>query len=802
LLPPRPALRAVRRPLRGITLVLPLALLAAVAAVSPAPAAPLRLAAYEFEPADGLPALPDGLDRVAVDAGAPRTLIVQLAERPTAASRSRLERDVEILGYLPDDAYLVRADADAAARLAGDPAVRWTGDWLPAFRISPAIGTLEHRSPDAGDARTLLVWAAGDASAVSDGLAAAGARVVETFRRRIGHRIVVEADPSLVPALANVADVLWIEEKPEFRLWNDRTTWVAQGNVSGQFPIWDQGLHGEGQIATVMDSGLDYNSCWFRDPGKSPGPSHRKVINYTTFGGSPYDGCDTGHGTHVCGTLAGNQTYVNNGVTHANGMATEAKLTLQDVGADDFFSCLLGLVNVPNDLTAAYNASYALDARVHSNSWGSTSNAYDGFAVDIDDFMWAHPDFLVVFAAGNSGPSGSTVGSPGTAKNCITVGATQQTPNQNSMASYSSRGPASDGRTKPTLCLPGGDGSLAITSADNNAGNPPPNTCNSVGSPFYGTSMATPAVSGSAVLVRQYFEDGFYPSGAANAADALSPPAALVKAVLVNTATDMGAADIPNNNEGWGRILLDDALYFDGDARELRIETNAAGLGTGGMASFDYQVEAGEPLEIVLVWTDAPATSGASVALVNDLDLEVEGPGGTTWLGNVFTGGQSTTGGSAERRDVEEVVRLASPAAGTYTVRVHGFNVPDGPQPFALASSGAFASWPPTGATGVTAAAVPGGARLDLSVSPNPARQGVTASLSVPGEGLRHVVVEAYDVHGARVALVWDGVTGPGTRPVTWDGRTTDGHEAPAGVYFLRATSGDEKVTRKALVLR
>ncbi|MBZ0267123.1 S8 family serine peptidase, partial [bacterium] len=576
--------------------------------------------------------------------------------------------------YLPDQAYLVRADDDAAARLASDPAVRWTGDWLPAFRVSPAIGTLERRSPDATAARTLLVWAAGDASTVSDGLAAAGARIVETFHRRVGHRIVVEADVALVPALANVADVLWIEEKPEFRVWNDRTTWVAQSNASAQFPVWDRGLHGEGQIATVMDSGLDYNGCWFRDPGETPGPAHRKVIDYSLFGGSAYDGCDTGHGTHVCGTLAGNQTYVNGGVTHANGMATEAKLTLQDVGADDFFSCLFGLVAVPNDLTAAFTASSALGARVHSNSWGSTANAYDGFAVDIDDFMWTHPDFLVVFAAGNSGPSGSTVGSPGTAKNCITVGATQQTPNQGSMASYSSRGPASDGRTKPTLCLPGGDGSLAITSADNNSSNPPPNTCNSVGSPFYGTSMATPAISGSALLVRQYFEEGFYPSGTADAADALPPPAALVKAVLVNAATDIGTADIPNNNEGWGRVLLDDALFFDGDARELRIETDASGLGTGGLASFDYDVEAGEPLEIVLVWTDAPATSGASVALVNDLDLEVEGPTGTVWLGNVFSGGQSTTGGSAERRDVEEVVRVASPAAGTYTVRVRGFN--------------------------------------------------------------------------------------------------------------------------------
>ena len=131
------------------------------------------------------------------------------------------------------------------------------------------------------------------------------------------------------------------------------TRWVVQSNVSGVTPIWAQGLHGENRIATLMDSGLDYASCWFRDHGNPPpGQNHRKVIDYRTWGGRAYDGCSTGHGTHVGGTLAGDQSYINPGNFNFNGMAYAAQLTVQDVGNDDFISCLLGLVSIPTSLIA------------------------------------------------------------------------------------------------------------------------------------------------------------------------------------------------------------------------------------------------------------------------------------------------------------------------------------------------------------------------------------------------------------------------------------------------------------------
>jgi hypothetical protein len=99
-------------------------------------------------------------------------------------------------------------------------------------------------------------------------------------------------------------------------------------------------------------------------------------------------------------------------------------------------------------------------------------------------------------------------------------------------------------------------------------------------------------------------------------------------------------------------------------------------------------VTAGESLKVTLAWTDFPSTPAANPNLNNDLDLIVTGPTGTVWRGNVFSGGASATGGAADRRNTLEQVLLSAPAAGVYTVTVRSFNVPNGPQPFALVVTG------------------------------------------------------------------------------------------------------------------
>jgi hypothetical protein len=765
----------------------------------------INLEAYWFDTALGEPVLPAELTAMPGDDADQGYFIVQTNAPITGAWRQAVEAaGATIYGYLPEFALLVGMDRAAQTRVRGLSGTAWVGPFHPAYKISPLIGTHAFASPErqADPNLRLMVRVFRDLDGAARRIEALGARVLDRTDDGFSRRLLVSAAGASVPAMARIADVWWIEEQPEFRTQNNTTKWVVQSNVSGQTPIWDQGIHGEGQIATLMDTGVDYNSCWFRENGNAvPGPTHRKVIDYSTYGGSPYDGCDTGHGSHVAGTVCGDQSYINAGNYNYNGMAYKAKITVQDVGADDWTACNLGTLNVPASLSGPFTASYNLSARVHTNSWGSTDNAYDSYCVDVDNAMWNRKDFLVCFANGNSGPSGSTVSSPATAKDCVSVGATQQAPQQDVIASYSSRGPASDSRYKPTVTAPGGEDPTFITSVNNDSGDPPSPTCSTASSPFQGTSMATPAVAGSALNVRQYYVDGFYPEGT-RGGDPLTPSAALMKATLVSSTDDMGASDIPNNNEGWGRILLDTALYFDGDTRELIAEDVTPGLSTGGVWNRDFEIDAtSEPLVVTLVWTDYPGTQGAGVELVNDLDLLVLRPGGTQYLGNVFSGGFSTTGGSADRRNVEECVRVNNPPTGTWTVRVTGYNIPHGPQPFAVVVNGAFFNWPPGGSASVGESPVRADGAL-IAAAPNPAAGATTLEYALPAGYVGRVQVVVVDVAGRAVRGLVDKGQRAGSYHVTWDGRDDLDRPVPAGIYFAKLMAGSGTATAKIIVPR
>lgn len=768
-------------------------------------AAVIDLATHRFDPLVGEPPIP--LDLAAQGgAGEHGYYLVQARGPVTDAWCAALAADgAQLYGYVPESAFLVGLDPAAWERVGARADVAWVGPFHPAYRISPAIGKQTFVSPQrAADERlTLLVRAFRDLDGVAAQVAAVGCEVLDRTDDGLSRRLLVRAAPDLVAAIARLRDVWWIEEQPEFLVLNNTTKWVAQSNVSGWVPLWDHGIDGDGMLATIMDSGVDYNSCWFREIGNAqPGPTHRKVIDYSIFGGGvAYDGCDTGHGSHVAGTMCGDQSYINPGNSNYNGMAYKAKFTVQDVGADDWAACNIGTISVPSSLTAAFNASFNLGARVHQNSWGSSSNAYDGYSVDVDNAMWNHPEFLVCFAAGNSGPNASTVGSPGTAKNCITVGATRQAPQQDVMASYSSRGPASDNRYKPTVTSPGGEDPTYITSVNNDPGNPPSPTCQTASSPFQGTSMATPCVSGMALNTQQYFSEGFYPDGEASSSG-FFPWAALVKAVIVSSTDDMATADVPNNNEGWGRMLMDNALYFGGDTRELIAEQVGPGLGTGQTWSRDFEVDSGaEPLFVTVVWTDYPGTSGASIALVNDLDITLTAPGGTQYKGNVFSGGFSSGGGSYDRRNVEECVRLSAPPLGTYTLEVRGYNVPHGPQPFAIAINGSFGSWPPGGITAApeNGTAVP---RAWVEATPNPSRGSTQLEYAVPSAHAGRVTLDVVDAAGRVVRqLVGKGQRG-GIYRVTWDGLDEQHRTVAEGVYFARLRAGSETAGTRVIVTR
>jgi subtilisin family serine protease len=641
-----------------------------------------------------------------------------LVKYPGPVSSAQLEAlaaSAQIYTYVPHDSFLVRFRASAGLTQAA-PGATWVGAYKPEYKLAAATSAAALAA--SSEAQTVMVTIYPDANL--DGVMAvvkqlSGATVVGAERgqrfSRIRLRVNGPAIAGASAALAAIDDVLWVDLEAHRELFNDTTVWVGQSGLAGgqTTPVWNAGIHGEGQVVGYIDTGIDADSCYFRDPARALPPTNacggtlvdnaqRKIIGVDflwqdeCLGGISTTEWDTqGHGSHVAGTIAGDNFA--NPITHdpGDGMAPGAKLVVQDGGfRTDNCADLPGIGCAVVDLKPIFQQAYDQGARIHSNSWGDRENAavqntYSAACQDVDEFMFGHPDFLILFAAGNSGPGTGTVGSPSVAKNTISVGATLRGTSANSMASFSSCGPTADGRFKPDLTMPGS----SITSAGNDL-NVTTNNCGTA--TMSGTSMATPGAAGMAALVRQYYADGYYPTGAAVTANRFTPSAALIKATMLNstaTMTGSGAGAMPGNCQGWGRVLLDDSLFFSGQARTL-IAVDEPGFplgGAGQVKTYTVQVAAGQPLRATLAWTDFPSTPVASINLNNDLDLDVSGPSGT-FHGNVFAANQSTTGGVADRRNNVEQVLISAPLAGTYTITVRAFNVPSSAQAFSLVVSG------------------------------------------------------------------------------------------------------------------
>ena len=595
-----------------------------------------------------------------------------------ADKESVINLGCRLLDYLPDFAFLAAMDDSTKSQVEELPFITGITRFEPAYKLS---GNLQQKTFAATTAETVkAILQLDDPASLLQVLAAVqqlGGKVLDVGRDILR----VEVSRSALSDLAALEEVIWIEEHFDMQLFNDTTRWVIQTYVPGDTEIWAKGIRGEGQTVGIGDTGLDYDMPWFSDTSDAQiGPTHRKIAGYDTTYGDDYDAENPGHGTHVTGTVAGDRTPVD-GLSSANGMAPKAKVFVQDLTAGTSDS-----VYPPTDLGLLFSTSYAGGARLHTDSWGNRDFSYSTYAASADRFLWANKDFLALFANGNSGPATGTVGNPATAKNVLSIGATYNGSGAENLAPFSSNGPTSDGRIKPTVTAPG----VSIVSADSDGIR---NSFNSGTITMSGTSMATPAAAGAAALVRQYFTDGYYPSGVASPANAVIPSAALIRGIIINSAQDMSGTytggAIPSTGQGWGRIELAAALPFAGDTGLLAVVDERGGLATGGTWSKTYSVSGGAPLKATLVWTDYPGAVGAAKALVNDLDLTVTGPGGTVLVGNAFAGGESVADGSPDRINVEEQVLMKNPEPGFYTVGVTGYNVPIGPQPFALVVSGA-----------------------------------------------------------------------------------------------------------------
>jgi serine protease AprX len=443
-------------------------------------------------------------------------------------------------------------------------------------------------------------------------------------------------------------EVLTISAAPEYKLANDQAAVITKTNTAKSI----YGLTGAGQIVAVADTGLD--------TGKNDSTMHEsfqgKINAIYAWGRTGNANDPNGHGTHVAGSVLGNASF--------KGMAPGSNLVFQSI-----MDANGGLGGLPTDLKTLFAQAWSAGARIHTNSWGApVAGAYTTDSQAVDTYVYQN-DMTILFAAGNEGPNSNTISSPGSAKNAITVGASENyrpsfgtyADNATHIAQFSSRGPTKDGRVKPDIVAPG---TYILSSRSSLA----PDSSfwanyNSKYAYMGGTSMATPLTAGNVALLKEHFAKN----------KGIDAKPSLIKAALVAGATNLGTTTV---NQGWGRVDMEKSV-------NVGYVNESKALTTGTKATYTFSATSSRPLKFTLAWTDYPGSPSAQYALVNDLDIVVKSPSGKVYVGNDTTSPYNNNWDSLNN---VESVSIAVPENGTYTIEVQAYNVAaGGSQDFSLA---------------------------------------------------------------------------------------------------------------------
>ena len=347
-------------------------------------------------------------------------------------------------------------------------------------------------------------------------------------------------ETELLDDLLNVEGVVFLTLNGELRIALDNAIGIHHVDT-----VWDFGYTGEGISIAIIDTGIDPLHVGLNDFDDDPTTNDPKVVAFydalddSGDDGSgetePYD--DQGHGSHCAGISAGTGAVDENPMGGDNskpyrGVAPDAWLVgvkvLDSGGSGSFAEVMRGM-------------EWTIDNKIKYNIRAASMSLGGVWLVELTQEQEERITHLanemvaagisLMIAAGNSAGYG-TIGTPGAAKDVITVGATEDSKD---LAVYSSKGPTHEGQIKPNVAAIGS----AVMSVEANSGN---------GYVSYsGTSMATPMVAGMAVLLLQANPD-------------LQP--LMIRTILESTSEFMWLSHPvrPNNDYGWGFVLMDTAL--------------------------------------------------------------------------------------------------------------------------------------------------------------------------------------------------------------------------------------------------
>jgi hypothetical protein len=652
----------------------------------------IRLKTRAFVPEPGI-----NIDDIAEQRdGEPDDLVhflVQFETLPDEGARKQLLGDGIALGaYVTGNAYVATTRVGDLENLIGVSGLRWAGPLEPQDKVSPELGAGQiGRWAQTEDGRVVLTvqpHADVDLEVIVDLVQSLGGEIAAAAPDAPSVTAIFELTPELLDQLAGDDSVQYVDvAPPALGETNDGARPAANVTPLLAAPY---NLTGMGSTVLVYDSGIVDTT--HPDFGT-------RVLQVDA------DPTETtrDHSTHVAGTVAGSganstgndSAGTPNGGT-ANqwaGMAAGANLrSFGSAGSGDVLYDSAGDLN--GDFTTAITngvdlATMSLGNNVVRNGFpcGQLGD-YTNTAILLDNIVRgsiAGQQLIYFEAAGNErqlgAPCGnfSTISSPSTAKNTISVGAINS--NDNSITNFTSFGPTDDGRLKPDITAPGcqSNGDLAITSPSfldgNGNGNLDAGETQNAYVGKCGTSMATPVAAGAtALLIEQWRRT--------RGAGALPLPHT-VKAILTHTSNDLGNAG-PDFRFGWGALDAQAAvdLVIDDDTAAL-IHVDSVDAGATDFYSFTSDGSA--PVPVTLAWDDPAGARLAAVTQVNDLDVRLIDPDGTVFqplVLNAASPNNVAAPGNDALNNVERAVGAAR--AGTWIVEVRGTAVPQGPQQYTL----------------------------------------------------------------------------------------------------------------------